>query len=111
MQELTQKGTLDDLPIFDRFPMPDKQHDHAAIFELALITLKTTPHTQPPYQIQESGGVIGRNPKGTVIYLAPKMMITKGKVCVYPDGIREISVPNIESYLIVECGASKTRST
>jgi len=102
MPQTVRRGTLDELPVFDRFPSPDERHDHAPIFELAVITHKTTPQTNPPYKKVDHGGVIGRNPQGTVVYLASITMVMGGISHAYPEGIRNIFVDDIESYLTAD---------
>ena len=99
MAELVNKGTLVDLPVFDRVPSADKLHEPAAIFELVLLTYKTTPHSTPPYKIQDRGGIIGRNKAGNELYFTFRTMERDDGIFAYPN-VERIQVENLESYVI-----------
>ena len=102
MAELVKKGTLEDLPVFDRVPKADRDNDHPLIFEMARITRYTTPPFTSTIQKTASGGVIGRDQGLTVVYMAPTTMEMGGKIHAYPEGIISIDISNIEYYIIPE---------
>ncbi|MBW2973933.1 hypothetical protein KY346_06100 [Candidatus Woesearchaeota archaeon] len=102
MTNLVVKGTLEDLPVFDKPPIFDSD---AEIFEEARIVYqKTMPNKQPPLRIQAYGAVIGRNPDCSSVYLL--RIITeredgKDGLHVHPADLREIPADSIESYVVL----------
>jgi hypothetical protein len=99
MTDLVKKGTLVDLPVFNRFPSADKHHDHGEIFEMVSLTTKPIPQTTPSYSIQYHGGVIGRNEAGDELYFASQTMKRDDGIRAYPN-VERIQVDNLESYVI-----------
>ena len=93
------KGTLADLPVFKGRPVADKHHDHPPIFEFVTLTHKTTPQTNPPYKLQEHGGIIGRNEPCSEVYLAARTMERRSGIFAFPE-VTMISVDTLESYII-----------
>lgn len=69
MAKRSLTGSIDELPVFH----PENAHDFSEVFELALITYKTTPHTRN--RRQEMGGVLGRDSNCEHIYFSQKLFL------------------------------------
>ena len=93
---------LEELPGFETYPFDGKSD--VQIYEIALITYKTTPQTEPPYQRQEVVGVVGRdvNPSKRLFASREWMRRENGTVmAIHGDATRDVLIQMIERYEVI----------